>query len=495
MAESSAPPARPQRFPPQIKFLAWNEACERFSYYGMTSVLTIHMVRNLLMKESSAEAGYHLFGTAVYLTPLVGAFVADRFWGRYRTVFWLSFAYVLGHATIAAFESAWGLFAGLALIAAGAGGIKPCAAAFVGDQFTSENRGLLKKVYDLYYWMINLGSTAGTLAVPLLLDRVGPRVAFGLPGVAMAVALVIFWLGRGRYRHVAPTGPNPHGFLKVVWHAVTAPSPTLPLAESDGSPGIALTSSSDAPREASLSRGAGEGRGGSGFLFRAAALHPPDAIEGARAVLRICQVFAPIVGFWALFFQYGSSWVLQAERMDREVLGLQLASSQVSFLNSIFVMTIIPLFAGGLYPWLERRGFQVTALRKMGAGMFVTVLSFVAAWLVENALQAGLTVNVAWQVPQYLFVSVGEVLVSVTALEFAYTQAPPAMKSTIMSFWYLTIGLGNFVTAGVSAANRFHGTAYFAFFAWLMLGCAGWYVLVARRYVPVEYPVPAEEGA
>ncbi|BDG09344.1 POT family MFS transporter [Anaeromyxobacter paludicola] len=462
MAEPSAID-RPQRFPPQIKFLAWNEACERFSYYGVTSVLTIHMVRNLLLRESSAEAAYHLFGTAVYLTPLLGAWVADRFWGRYRTVFWLSFAYVLGHATIAAFESPAGLFAGLALIAVGAGGIKPCAAAFVGDQFTRENRGLLKKVYDLYYWMINLGSTVGTLAIPLLLDRVGPRVAFGLPGLAMAVALLVFWLGRRRYRYLAPSGPRPHGFLAVV-------------------------------RDALAARGA-PAAPGAGLLSRAATRHPPEAIAGARAVLGVCGIFAPIVGFWALFFQYGSSWVLQAERMDREVLGLHLASSQVSFLNSIFVMALIPLFAGGLYPWLERRGVQVTALRKMGAGMFVTVLSFVAAWLVEHALEAGIPVSVAWQVPQYLFVSMGEVLVSVTALEFAYTQAPPTMKSTIMGLWYFAIGLGNFVTALVSAANRFHGTAYFAFFAWLMLGCALWYVAVARRYRGADWPVAGEEAA
>ena len=455
MAEPSAG-AAPRRFPPQIKFLAWNEGCERFSYYGMTSVLTIHMVRNLLLREGSAEAAYHLFGTAVYLTPLVGAWIADRRWGRYRTILWLSFGYVLGHATLAAFESAWGLCAGLVLIAAGAGGIKPGAAAFVGDQFTREDRDLLKKVYDLYYWMINLGSTAGTLAIPWLLERIGPRVAFGLPGVAMALALLVFWAGRGRYRRAPPSGPDPHGFVRVVWHALASPSAT----------------------------GAG--------LDRAAGRHPPEAIEGARAVLRICQVFAPVVGFWALFFQYGSSWVLQAERMDRSVLGLRLASSQVSFLNAVFVMMIIPLFAGGLYPWLERRGVRVTALRKMGAGMFVTVLSFVAAWLVEHALEGGGAVHVAWQVPQYLFVSVGEVLVSVTALEFAYTQAPPAMKSTVMSFWYLTIGLGNLVTAAVSAANRFHGTDYFALFAWLMLGCAVWFVQVARRYRVVEYPAPAE---
>src|SRR5512147_552421 len=208
------------RFPRQIRYLAWNEGCERFSYYGMASILTVHMVHRLFYAEAEAESRFHLFVFAVYATPLLGAFLADRFWGRYRVILWLSLGYVAGHAVLAAVESRLGLALGLALIAIGAGGIKPCAAALVGDQFGPEQRGALKRVYDLYYWMINLGSTTSTLLIPVLFDRVGPWLAFAVPGLLMALALAIFLAGRRSYVRIPPTGPNPHGFLRVVARAL-----------------------------------------------------------------------------------------------------------------------------------------------------------------------------------------------------------------------------------------------------------------------------------
>jgi len=448
------PPAQ-DRFPPQIAFLAWNEGCERFSFYGMSSVLTIYMVSFLGLRDSDAEANFHLFVFAVYLTPLVGAWLADRFFGRYRVILWLSFGYVFGHASIALFESDWGLLLGLALIAAGAGGIKPCAAAYVGDQFTAENRHLIQKVYDLYYWMINLGSFASALIIPELLARMGPRVAFAVPGVLMALALLIFWWGRRRYVNLPPTGPNPNGFFRVVRYALDK---------------------------------LGTGRPGEHWLDVARKRFPVDAVEGAKAVFRIVGVFAPIAAFWALFFQYGSSWVLQADRMSRDVFGYEVKASQMSSLNAIFVLVTIPIFAGWLYPLLARRGVRVEPLRKMRAGMFVTVLSF--AWImgIQMALDSGLRPHVAWQVPAYLLLSVGEVLVSVTALEFAYTQAPSSMKSVIMSLWYVTIAAGSLLTAAVAKLNRFHGPWYFAFFAVLMLLGALAFSWVARRYRPAALP-------
>jgi POT family proton-dependent oligopeptide transporter len=411
------------RFPPQIKYLAWNEAAERYSYYGMTSILVLHMARNLGIPENESKAYFHVFTFAAYFMPVAGAWVADRFWGRYRTVLWLSFGYVAGHATLALWESGTGLVVGLALIAMGAGGIKPCASAFAGDQIPPEKRVLLARLYNLYYWMINLGSTLGTLTIPLLLDRVSPRVAFGAPGLAMAMALAVFWAGRRLY-------------LKV---------PPAVLAGRREEPG----------------RTAG----------------------AAAAVLRILAVFAPVAVFWALFFQYGSSWTLQAEKMERGLpFGYVIPAGQVQTLDALLVLTLIPLFATVVYPAFERRGVRVTALRKMATGMFVTTLSFVAAALVESALEAGGAPHVAWQVPQYLFLVVGEVLVSVTALEFAYAQAPARLKSVVMGLWYLTIASGSLLTAAVSWVNRFQGVAYFAFFAGLQLAAAFAFALVAWWY-------------
>ncbi len=453
--------AETERLPRQIRYLAWNEGCERFSFYGMSSVLTIYMARHLGFPDSDAEANYHLFVFAAYLTPLAGAWLADRFLGRYSVILFLSLGYVLGHGTLAAFESETGLLVGLCLIAAGAGGIKPCAAAFVGDQFTRDNRHLIRKVYDLYYWMINLGSFTASLLIPELLDRFGARVAFAVPGLLMAMALVIFRAGRPGYVLRPPSGPNPHGFFRVVGRAVSR---------------------------------LGTGRLGQPWLEAARDLHPAEAVEGARAVFRILGIFAPIVAFWSLFFQYGSSWVLQAEKMERGLLGYQVKASQMGSLEAVFVLLVIPVFAGWLYPFLERRGLRVTPLRRMGAGMFVAVLSFVWAAGVQMVLDGGGRPHVLWQVPAYLLMAVAEVLVSVTALEFAYTQAPVSMKSVIMSLWYLTISGGSLLTATVAKLNKFHGAGYFVLFAALMFAGAMAFVAVARRYQPVEF-IPAGEEA
>jgi proton-dependent oligopeptide transporter, POT family len=306
--------------------------------------------------------------------------------------------------------------------------------------------------------MINLGSTASTLAIPWLRTHYGPSVAFGVPGVFMALALGLWWLGRKHYRYAPPTGPNPHSFLHVLGRGV---------------------------------KRLGTGRPGQHWLDVARDAHPAEAVEGAKAVLRIIGVFAPIAAFWALFFQYGSSWVLQAKEMNPVVLGFRLVPEQIQSLNAIFVLLLIPVFSRLVYPALERGGRAVTALGKTQAGMFVSVLSFVCATGIQLSLDAGGRPSIAWQVPQYLFISAGEVLVSVTALEFAYTQAPASMKSTIMGLWFLTIGVGSLLTASVASLNVFGGAGYFVFFTALMLAGAMLFRAVARRYRPVAVPLGA----
>jgi POT family proton-dependent oligopeptide transporter len=451
---------RAERYPPQIKFIIGNEGCERFSFYGMRSILTVYMAQWLTLPEHDAEANYHLFVTACYLMPLVGGWLADRVWGRYRVILWLSLGYVLGHATLAVWETRWGLFAGLSLIAIGSGGIKPCVSAFVGDQFRPEQHRMVERVYALFYWIINCGSFASTLLIPWTLARFGPSVAFGIPGVLMGVALVVFVSGKRHYVQVAPTGPNPHAFVRVVASAVGR-----------------------------------RRRGAAHWLDAAREVHPVEAVDGAKAVFAIMGVYAAVTAFWALFDQHGSSWVLQARRMDLQVGGYRLQASQLAALNPVMVMVLIPIFQRIVYPGVERMGLRVTPLGKMTLGMALSVLSFVAAALVEGALVGGATPSALWQIPQYLLLTAGEVLVSVTGLEFSYTQAPRAMKSTIMSIWMLTVALGNLLTAWVSKVNRFHGAAYFWFFAALMLVGAVCFAAIARRYRPAAPAVVVAASA
>lgn len=445
------------RFPPQIRYIVWNEGAERFSFYGMRSILTVYMVSYLAFPKNEAVANYSWFVAACYFTPLIGAFLADRIYGRYKIILWVSLGYVFGHALMAAWETRWGLFFALSFIALGSGGIKPCVAAYVGDQFKPEQTTLLQRVYNLFYWMINLGSFLSTMLIPELLARYGPSVAFAVPGVFMAIALVIFVAGRRQYVNMPPSGPDPHSFIHVVWTAVrrvgTAPGHWL-----------------------------------DGALHR----HPVEAVNGAKAVFRIMGVFVAVTAFWALFDQHGSSWVLQAQRMDLVVMGYTLKASQLAALNPVMVLVLIPFFSTLVFPLLGRAGLQVTPLGKMTTGMFVAAASFAAATLVDVALEQGLALSALWQLPQYLLITSAEVLVSVTGLEFSYTQAPKAMKSTIMSIWFLTIWAGNMLTGVVSKLAFFQGWGFFAFFTGVMLAAAIGFAFIARSYKPYQEAVPSK---
>ena len=150
-------------------------------------------------------------------------------------------------------------------------------------------------------------------------------------------------------------------------------------------------------------------------------------------------------------------------------------------------MLIIPLNNLWLFPAIERRGLSLTPLRRMGAGMVITGLSFAAVGILQALLDRGQPLSVLWQAIPYLLLTFGEVLVSATGLEFAYTQAPRAMKGTIMSFWLLTISVGNLFTAGIAGLNVFTGAGQFYFFAGAIGLAAAVFALLARRYVVQDF--------
>jgi POT family proton-dependent oligopeptide transporter len=437
-------------FPSTIKYIVGNEACERFSYYGMRSILVIFMVKYLLLQEGYSKGVFHLFVSANYFLPLLGGFISDRLWGKYKTILYLSLFYCAGHAVLAMFESPTGLYWGLALIAFGSGGIKPCVSAYVGDQFTESNKHLISKVFDLFYFSINFGSFFSSLLIPWILPKYGPSVAFGIPGVLMGLATLIFWMGRSQYINVPPTGKeNSPRFFEILWYALTHLSDRQP---------------------------------GQNWLDTAKAKFPADKVDGAKAAVAVGGVFLSVSAFWSLYDQTGSSWVLQAEKMNRTILGITLESSQIQALNPILVMALIPIFSFGLYPLSDRLGYKMTPLRKMAIWMLFTGLSFVICGVAQVAIDHGAVVSVGWQCLAYVILTCSEVMVSITGLEFAYTQAPRAMKSTMMSLWLLTVSVGNLWTALIEFLNRFHGAMEFFFFAVLMFIVAGVFIAIAARY-------------
>jgi POT family proton-dependent oligopeptide transporter len=507
--------AQRARLPRQIPYIVGNEGCERFSFYGMRNILTPFLVTSLLMylpeaeRPGAAKDVFHTFVIGVYFFPLLGGWLADRWFGKYRTVLWLSLVYCVGHLCLALFEhSVAGFYTGLALIALGAGGIKPCVAAFVGDQFDESNRHMAKVVFDAFYWMINVGSFLASLLMPFFLHRYGAAVAFGIPGALMFVATLVFWRGRRHYVMLPPTGNDPHGFTKVVLTALLARAPGQGrpgLTVAVVAAGLALASLALAPTLGIVAAVClafvcllgGVGIGTRMQLERARGAHPDEAIDGVGAVLRVLLVFALVTPFWSLFDQKASTWVLQANAMT---MPEWLHPAQMQAINPALVLLLIPFNNLVLFPLLRRAGIEPTALRRMTTGIALSAVAWVIVGAIQLAIDGGDPVFVAWQILPYVFLTMGEVLVSATGLEFAYSQAPPSMKGTLMSFWTLSVTVGNLwvllanagvrneaVLAGIAGTGI--GTTAFQmfFFAGFAAVAALAFGLYARRYREVDY--------
>ena len=524
-------PAPTTAMPKGIPYIVGNEAAERFSFYGMKTILMVFMTQFLLtstgtpayMTETEAREWVAWFVASAYFFPVIGAIVADALLGKYRTILLLSWLYCAGHLALALMDlppaglkatmepKSW-LMAGLFLIALGSGGIKPCVSAHVGDQFGETNKHLLTRVFGWFYFSINFGSFFSTLLTPWLLDRYGAGWAFGVPGILMAIATVVFWMGRHTFVHIPPRG------MRFV--------------------------------------------------------HETFSGEGLVTILKLLPIYAFVAVFWALYDQTGSTWVIQAQSMDRKFLGIDWMESQIQAINPLLILIFIPLAAYVVFP-LIGRVFALTPIRKISIGFFLAV----AAWGIASTAQERIDVarakfrttaetalaqgdvdmartiaalkddrlnaaaadlaaaigiregvpaeqqsppdatavaralaeggvfvkqsgtveraqwpSVSWQLLAYVVITAAEVLVSITCLEFSYTQAPPQMKSFIMSLNLLSVSAGNVIIALVNRLTKdadgnstFVGADYYWFFTVLMAIAAVVFIGVGRLYRPRDY--------
>ncbi len=416
MSARSTSTPHPRGFP----YIIANEAAERFSYYGMKGILVVFMTSGLLarsgapdpMGEREATVWYHLFAVANYLFPLLGALIADVIWGKYRTILFLSLVYCLGHVVLAFDLTRTGLAIGLLLVALGAGGIKPCVSAHLGDQYRTSSNPRITEGFSLFYLAINLGALLSSLLIPFVLQRYGAHAAFGVPGLFMALATLVFWRGRSSFIAVSPTP----------W-----------------------------------------------FEYRRALWRP----EERQRLARLCMLFLLVAVFWCLFDQTGSSWVLQAERLDRSVefpfgLSFELLPAQLQAINPLLILVFAPLFSRVVYPWLSARGWISEAL-KMQAGMLLAACAFGTVALIQSWVEGAAQPSVGWQVAAFVLITAAEVLISITALELAYTKAPAVSTSLVMAFFYAGVAAGNAITAAVTGTlgaliGGPSSASYFAFF-------------------------------
>ena len=218
--------------------------------------------------------------------------------------------------------------------------------------------------------------------------------------------------------------------------------------------------------------------------------------ENLWALIKLWGIFSFVILFWALFDQIGTLWQVQARELDRIIPqwvplwgGYELLPAQVSAVfNPLFILLLVPIFSKFIYPMLEQVTV-LTPLKKMGIGLWLMVLAFALVSMIQELLVDGHNLHISWQIVACLILTASEVMVSITCLEFAYTQSPKSMKSLVMALFLLTVSLGNYLTSAIKflltdshGQSVLDGAQEFWFWTLLMAGGAILYSFLSPRY-------------
>nr|AKN21487.1 slc15a-1 [Schmidtea mediterranea] len=357
-------------FPRAVYFIIITELCERFSYYGMRTILILYLTQHLLLKESNAVSIYHMFVSLCYFTTIIGSFISDNYLGKYRTLVILCSLYTLG-STLMSLTSIpainlSGPIISLLLIAFGTGGVKACVGPLGGDQIPAHKKVLLDSYFSMFYFGINLGALASTILTPILRANVACNgtddcypLAFGIPAILMGVALLILLLGHKFYVHVPIRDSI---YMKTISCFITAVKNWY--RERHNSPKKELLEYASSEYDAAF-------------------------INDLRTILRIAILYLPLPVYWALYEQMGSRWTLQAAQMDGELANnLVILPDQMSILNVIMVIVLIPIFDSCIYPISYNISPKLRPLRRMTIGIAFTCLSFFAAFALQKQIEA-----------------------------------------------------------------------------------------------------------
>ncbi|XP_074155506.1 solute carrier family 15 member 1 isoform X1 [Sminthopsis crassicaudata] len=377
-------------YPVSIFFIIVNEFCERFSYYGMRAILVLYFQRFLGWDDNVSTAVYHTFIALCYLTPILGALIADSWLGKFKTIISLSIVYTLGQA-VTAISSINDLsdsnhdgtpdnitlhvalsMVGLVLIALGTGGIKPCVSAFGGDQFEENQEKQRNRFFSIFYLAINAGSLISTIITPILrVQECGIHskqacypLAFGVPAALMAVALIVFVIGSSLYKKDQPQGNV--------------------MAEVANCIGFAIKNrfkhrSKEFPKREH-------------WLDWAKEKYDERLIAQIKMVVKVMFLYIPLPMFWALFDQQGSRWTLQATTMNGNFGTIEIQPDQMQTVNAILIVIMVPIVDAVIYPLIAKCGFNFTSLKKMTVGMFLASMAFVVAAIVQVQIDKTLPV-------------------------------------------------------------------------------------------------------
>ncbi|XP_020572723.1 LOW QUALITY PROTEIN: uncharacterized protein LOC110019420 [Phalaenopsis equestris] len=510
-------------------FIIWVEIAERFAYYGISSNLITYLTGPLQESTAAAAAGVNTWAGVAMMLPLAGAFVADSYLGRYRTILFSSLLYILGLGLLTLssvlpslrppkcmnddkacspnyFQTGFFYFA-LYLVAIAQGGHKPCTEAFGADQFDEkdpEESISRSSFFNWWYCGLCFGVTVTTIFLNYVQDNISWAVGYGISFISMGLALILFVLGTKTYRFYQLEGESP--FLRI------------------GKTLVALLKSWMVSSHASSDEGGLDRT----KLVKDEAADDAAAndiqIEEARGVLQLVPIWAACLTYAVVFAQSSTFFTKQGTTLDRRIgSNFKVPPAALQSFISITIVAFIPIYDQILVP--VSRKFSsiptgITQLQRIGIGMFFSVISMVLAALVEikrlkTAKDHGLIdlpkmtipMSLWWLVPQYLLYGITEVFVTVGLQEFFYDQVPNALRSLGLALYMTIFGIGNFISsfliAVIDKATSKAGESWFSdnlnrahldYFYWL-LGCLNAVGLIIYLYLARSYVYKKKQNA
>nr|XP_026490166.1 solute carrier family 15 member 1-like [Vanessa tameamea] len=357
--------------PTSIFCIIATEFCERFSFCGLRTILSLYLRNVLCLHENAATVVYHIFIMMCYSMPLIGAILADNFIGRYRVILYFSIIYFIGTILLCCsaipplmLPQTYTSMIGLALIATGTGGIKPCVAAFGGDQFRlPEDSQQLQKFFSTFYCTVNFGGFMGMIVTPALRrgimcfgDDACYALGFGFPAILVLISIVIFVMGKPWYKIKQPRDNITLKFVLCAWYAIKKR--------------IRYNKNIDGPPRGH-------------WLDYSIERYGEKLVSDMKVVCSILYLYLPVPIFWSLFDQQGSRWTFQASRLRSEVFGVTLMPDQLQVMNPAMVLLMIPMCPGGAWPLLP----DLSPLHKMFAGGILAAMSFVCAGILQISIE------------------------------------------------------------------------------------------------------------
>ncbi|EPS69660.1 hypothetical protein M569_05105, partial [Genlisea aurea] len=475
------------------RFILVTECCERLAYYGMGTNLVNFLKTRLGMGNVAASNSVTNWSGTCYFTPLIGAFLADSYLGRYWTIFNFCIIYILGMTLLTLTASVHGLiprcdsegchptrfqtamcFVALYLIALGTGGIKPCVSSFGADQFDDNDEKEKPKKASFFNWFylsINVGALIASSVLVWIQMNVGWSWGFGIPAAAMAVAVAFFLFGSRRYRFQKPGGSPLTRIAQVVVASFRKAGMDVPRDESllygnsdkeSDIPGSRKLSHTDKFRF--LDKAAVE-RDGDG-AFENGGVNPwrlcsVTQVEEFKSIISILPIWASGILFSTVYSQMNTMFVLQGNTMDQHMgRSFEIPAASLSLFDTLSVIFWAPFYDRVIVPAARRftgheRGF--TPLQRMGMGLVISVAAMVVAGVLEVFRldyvrrhgyydRATIPMSIFWQVPQYFLVGCAEVFTFIGQLEFFYDEAPDAMRSLCSAMSLTTTALGNYLS-------------------------------------------------